>query len=257
MNLSGKTAVVTGGGGPGSGRAVSLRLSHAGAAVVIADVDEAGGRETARQVEAASGRATFARCDVAVESDVRALFERAGADVVVNCASAPYRPGAPMEYWLTTVEVDLLGALHVTRHAVDSMRRRGAGGAIVHFGSTSALGYGRKASGSPAYDVAKAGVHRIATGLGGLAREGIRVNALVPDWVATPEVKSYWDGLTTEQRRAAGAPDVLTTVEEIADAVLLLATDDSLAGRVMVWWSGQPRSLIPAGDPGYVSLEPR
>jgi hypothetical protein len=48
---------------------------------------------------------------------------------------------------------------------------------------------------------------------------------------------------------------VLTTLEEIADAVEQLATDETLAGRVMVWWNGQPKGLIPVGDPGFVALE--
>ena len=86
-------------------------------------------------------------------------------------------------------------------------------------------------------------------------RENIRVNCLVPDCVATQEVKAYWDRLTPQQRREQSVPDVLTTVEEIADAVIELITDETLAGRVMVQWSGQPRRLIPAGDPGYVGLE--
>jgi hypothetical protein len=68
-------------------------------------------------------------------------------------------------------------------------------------------------------------------------------------------VRSYWDSLTPEQRKAQGVPDVLITVEEIAEAVLRLAGDETLAGRVLVYWPGQPPRLIPFGDRGYVSLE--
>ena len=126
----------------------------------------------------------------------------------------------------------------------------------MNFGSTSAIGHGRKHSASPAYDAAKAGVQRLTTTLGRLKeKENISVNCLVPDWVATEEVKAYWDMLTPQQRGEQGVPDVLTTVEEIADAVVELITDETLAGRVMVWWSGQPRRVIPVGDPGYVALE--
>jgi len=62
--------------------------------------------------------------------------------------------------------------------------------------------------------------------------------------------------LTPEQRRAGGVPATLTTLDEIAGAVLRLITDEALSGRVLVWWSGQPPGLIPLGDPGYASLEP-
>jgi len=97
---------------------------------------------------------------------------------------------------------------------------------------------------------------RLTTTLGGLReREGIRVNCIVPDWVATPEVKEYWDALTPEQRREQGVPALLTSLAEIADAVVELIADERLAGRVMVWWSGERRGLIRVGDPGYVGLE--
>jgi NAD(P)-dependent dehydrogenase (short-subunit alcohol dehydrogenase family) len=98
---------------------------------------------------------------------------------------------------------------------------------------------------------------RLTTALGPLgAREGIRVNCLVPGWIASPQVQSYWDSLTPEQRQAKAVPPVLLSLEEIADAVVRLIADDRLAGRLLVWWNGQPPALIPAGDPGYVSLEP-
>jgi NAD(P)-dependent dehydrogenase (short-subunit alcohol dehydrogenase family) len=125
---------------------------------------------------------------------------------------------------------------------------------IVNIGSTSALPHGN--SKAPGYDVAKMGVIRLTTALGWLGeREGIRVNCLVPDWVASPEVKAYFETLTPEQRKRGGVPDVLTSLEEIADAVVELVSDDKLAGRVMIWWSGQPRRLIRVGDPGYERLE--
>lgn len=83
----------------------------------------------------------------------------------------------------------------------------------------------------------------------------IRVNCIVPDWVATEEVQSYVDSLKPEERSPNGVPAVLTTLDEIAAAVLQLATDESLAGRVMVWWSGERAGLIPVGDVGYGCLE--
>jgi NAD(P)-dependent dehydrogenase (short-subunit alcohol dehydrogenase family) len=177
-------------------------------------------------------------------------------DVLVNNASAPYRPADPLGHWLEAVQVDLLGAMYTTLAGISAMQR-GGGGAIVNIGSTSAMGHGRKHSGSPAYDVAKAGVTRLTTTLGWLAdRYKIRVNCLVPDWVATPEVKSFFDALTPEERREKGVPAALTTLDEIADTIVQLATDETLAGRVVVWWSGEPRRLIPLGDPGYARLDP-
>ena len=81
------------------------------------------------------------------------------------------------------------------------------------------------------------------------------MNCIVPDWVATEEVAGYVDTLTPEQCKEQAVPLPLTTLDEIADAVMELITNDSLAGRVMVCWTGQKRGLIPAGDPGYAKLE--
>ena len=98
---------------------------------------------------------------------------------------------------------------------------------------------------------------RLTTTLAPLREElGIRVNCLIPNWVASPPVKAYWDSLTPQQRTDGGVPEVLTTLDEIADAVVRLATDDQLAGRLMIFWnSGEPPRFIPWGDPGCASLE--
>jgi len=260
MVLNDKIAIVTGSGGPGCGRAVALRLAREGCSVVVSDINDAGGAETLRLIEAGGGRAALQHVNVRVASEVEALVAFAeqrfgGLDIVVNNASAPYRPGEPMEHWAEILEADLLGPMNAVLYARPALRRRG-GGVIINFGSTSAVGHGYKHCPVPAYDVAKAAVMRLTTTLGGLReREGIRVNCIVPDWVATPEVKEYWDALTPVQRREQGVPAVLTSLDEIADAVVELITDERLAGRVMVWWSGERRGLIPVGDPGYVGLE--
>src|SRR6266851_4212891 len=147
----------------------------------------------------------------------------------------------------------LLGAMHLTRYAIEAMRR-GSGGAIVHFGSTSGLHH--RPSRAPAYDVAKAGVMRLATSLGWLKEaHGIRVNCIVPDWLATPQVVEYVDGLTPEQRGAQKVPP-LTPIDDIVEAVLRLATDEALFARALVWWSGRRPGLIPVNDHGYSSLYP-
>lgn len=261
MDLVDKVAIVTGGGGAGSGRAIALRLAREGSLVVVSDIDEAAGAETVRQIEAGGGRAAFCKADVGVEDDVHALFafveqKHGGLDVLVNNASGTSHLTGLLENWFELIRVDLMGPVHATFHAVEAMRRRG-GGAIVNIGSTSALGHGRKHSQWPGYDVAKAGVMRLATTLAPLDKlYGIRVNCLVPNWVASPEVKAYWDSLTPEQRKAGDVPEKLTTCEEIADAVLRLSTDETLAGRLMIFWSsGEAPRFIPWGDPGCAGLE--
>jgi NAD(P)-dependent dehydrogenase (short-subunit alcohol dehydrogenase family) len=128
MTMKTKVAVVTGSGGRGCGRAIALRFAREGAAVMVADIDLGGGEETLRLLRAAGARAAFCRADVGSEDQVGALFayaeaELGGVDVLVNNASAPFAPGAPMTEWLNPITVDLLGALYTTRFAVEAMRR--------------------------------------------------------------------------------------------------------------------------------------
>jgi NAD(P)-dependent dehydrogenase (short-subunit alcohol dehydrogenase family) len=254
-----KVAIVTGAGGGGSGRAIARRLARDGASVVVSDINEEGGRETVRLIEEDRGRSSFCRADIARDDDIRALFSFAettygGVDILVNNASSIHQ-GAPLEHWFETIQVDLLGAMSATLLAIAAMRRRG-GGAIVNIGSVSALGHGRRHSPWPAYDTAKAAIIRLTTTLGQLRiSDGIRVNCLVPDWVATDEITAAIAMMTPEERIEWRVPEVLITLDEIADAVVELITNESLAGRVMVRWCGQERKLIADGDPGYRAFE--
>jgi len=261
MEIKGKAVIVTGAGGSGSGRAIARRFAKDGAAVVGSDIDDEGGRETVSRVESEGGRATFFHADVRVENQVSGLVEFAeqtfgGLGVLVNNASAPFRPDEPLDHWVDTVQTDLVGTMYGTRFAIDAMRRH-AGGAIVNIGSISALWHGRtKGGGIPAYDSAKAGVIRLTTGLAWLReKEHIRVNCFAPGWIATDEVRSYWEKLTPTQRVERGAPARLLDLEEAADAVVRLARDESLFGRVLVWWSDDAPGLVAWGDRGYGELE--
>jgi NAD(P)-dependent dehydrogenase (short-subunit alcohol dehydrogenase family) len=261
MNIKGKTAIITGSGGPGCGRATALRFAREGAHVVVSDFNDDAGRETRLEIERDGGRCAYFHADVRREDDVRRLIEFAertfgSVSVLVNNASGPdFGPIGPLEHWTDMVATDLLGATYATRYAIDAMRRSRDGGAIVNISSTSALGYG-PGSPWPAYDAAKSGILHLTTGLGRLAEtDRVRVNCLVPDWVASPQVVAYVNSLKPEERGPRGVPERLITPDEIAAEVLHLATDDSLAGRVMVWWCGQPPRLIPWRDRGYERLE--
>jgi NAD(P)-dependent dehydrogenase (short-subunit alcohol dehydrogenase family) len=174
-----------------------------------------------------------------------------GLDVLINNASAPVG-GDRLEEWAAALETDLLGAVYVTRWAIESMRRRGAG-AIVNMASISALWHGRRTPGGLAgYDVAKAGMIRMTTRLASLAEtDGIRVNCLAPGWIATEGPRKYWESLAPSERAARGVPSRLLSTEQVAEAVVRLAGDLSLAGRVLVWWSEDAPRLIKWGDRGY------
>jgi len=256
-----RVVVVTGAGGTGCGRAIAVRFATGGASVVVSDINEAGGHETVRLIEGAGGRAAFFRTDVRSESQAQALISFAettfgGLHVLVNNASAP-RGGERLEEWTDPLETDLLGAVYATRWAIESMRR-GSGGAVVNMASISALWHGRRTFGGlPGYDVAKAGLIRMTTRLASLAHtDGIRVNCVAPGWIATDEPRHYWESLTPSERVERGVPSRLLSVDQVADVVVRLADDVSLAGRVLVWWSEDAPQLIQWGDRGYRDLVP-
>jgi NAD(P)-dependent dehydrogenase (short-subunit alcohol dehydrogenase family) len=261
MTLAGKIAIVTGSGGTGCGRAIARRFAREGARVVVSDINPAGGEETLRMISAETGQAAFFHADLSAADGMRELIAFArktfgGVDVLVNNASAPYHPETPFGHWMETIQVDLVAPMSGVLACLDSMRERG-GGAIVNIASVSALGHGRKHAEVPAYDVAKSGLIRLTTTLGILGqRDNIRVNCLAPGWIAVPEVQAYVDSLDSDQRARRGVPKTLISTGEIADAVVQLATDETLAGRVMVWWNDEPRGFIPVGDPGYERLKP-
>ncbi len=226
--------------------------------MVVSDVNRSGADETVGLIQSAGGRAIARPADVGVEQQFRDLIafaeETYGAlHILVNNASGPFYPDQPLEHWLEIVQTDFLGTIYGTRLAIDALRRAG-GGAIVNISSISALWHGRLHA-SPGYDAAKAGVIRLTTMLTGLGEtDGIRVNCLAPGWIASEQVRAYWEPLTPEQRIERGAPARLLQLDEVAAAVLRLATDRTLYGRVMVWWSEDEPKLIPWGDPGYASL---
>jgi NAD(P)-dependent dehydrogenase (short-subunit alcohol dehydrogenase family) len=77
------------------------------------------------------------------------------------------------------------------------------------------------------------------------------VNCLAPGWIATDGPRQYWESLTPAQRIERGVPSRLLTTTEVATAVLRLAADETLAGRVVLWWSEDAPRLITWTDRGY------
>jgi NAD(P)-dependent dehydrogenase (short-subunit alcohol dehydrogenase family) len=251
VEIAGSVALVTG-AGAGIGRATALRLAHEGAAVGVADVDDAGGQETAQGIGATGGRAAFVHADVGRESDVRDMVDFAiatfgGLDILVNNAGVvakPAFPDAELEQWMRVLDVNLRGVMLGTHYAIQAMRERG--GAIVNIASLAGVGFGPHDA--PDYAATKAGVARFSAALAPLhARLGIRVNCICPDWVDTPMSRRTRERMSPAEEAATVPPGILAP-EEIADAAVELIRDDSLAGRVMSCWCGQPRSLLPVPD---------
>jgi hypothetical protein len=72
------------------------------------------------------------------------------------------------------------------------------------------------------------------------------VNCIVPNWIGTAEVLAEIEAMTPEER--AEVPEVPTTPAEIAEHVVELIEDESLAGRVFIWWTGQKPKAVPLDE---------
>jgi 3-oxoacyl-[acyl-carrier protein] reductase len=194
FDFSDKVAIVTG-AGRGIGSAYAHGLASAGAAVVVADIDELGAKTVASEIEGVGGKAIGVRVDVADEASTNEMARAAteaygGIDYLVN--NAAVFGGMKLDLLLTVdwdylqrfMAVNLTGALLCTRACYEQIASRG-GGAIVNQSSTAAYLY------AGYYGWAKAGINsltsQLAHELGGMR---IRVNAIAPGPIDTEAARS-------------------------------------------------------------------
>jgi NAD(P)-dependent dehydrogenase (short-subunit alcohol dehydrogenase family) len=234
--VEGKVAVITG-AAQGIGRACAELLAREGAWVVIGDIRTDQGAATVEAIRAEGGEALFRQTDIIYEEQCAALIHSAvenfgRLDVLVN--NAGWFPRATLEQtttelWDRVIAVNLRGAFYCCKYAVPQMRA-GGGGSIVNMGSVNAV------QGIPtlfAYAAAKGGLLTLTRTLAGAhAREGIRVNYVMPGWVLTDTEREVQRriGVGEDELRRAGEALPLgrhQTPEDIAYAVLYLASDES------------------------------
>ncbi len=244
MKLENKNAIVTG-AAKGMGAAITLTLAREGADVLLTARDTGALEEVAGQVRALGRRAEIVSTDVTDDVQVKALVEKAKAffdnriDILVNVAGVTGPIEMPVweiesEDFSYVLESNIRGTFLPMKYTLQAMVPRKSG-KIVNIGGTSGLrGYRFRA----AYSSSKWGVRGLTrTAAIDAGEYGINVNVVCPGIVHTPRM----DKLCEEKARVRGWPveqvyqeyvdDMIlkrvTEPQDIADAVLFLASDDS------------------------------
>lgn len=227
--LKGKVAIVTG-AASGIGRATAKMFAQGGAKVAVADYDAAGGQETVDMIKGDGEEATFIETDVSKAEDVQRMVKQTvdiygQLDIIFNNAgvgeTAKAAEASP-EHWDKVLSINLKGVFLGCKYAIPEMIRVG-GGSIVNNGSILAeVGF----SEATAYSASKHGVVGLTQTIAiDYASQGIRANVVCPGFIRTPMVTSNIGEDEAEQIAAMHPLGRMGEPEEVAEAVLFLASD--------------------------------
>jgi 3-oxoacyl-[acyl-carrier protein] reductase len=231
-DLSSKAALVTG-GSRGIGKAISLALAEAGAAVALTyrEGAEAGG-EVVRQIEAQGGRALAVQMDVRDRAAVRAAVAAAekhwgGLDILVNNAGI----NQPTDFdqitdpdWDEILAVNLKGPFICAQEALPALRRRG-GGSIINIGSVSGQYGGPRTA---HYAASKAGLISLGQVIARFAaRDQIRCNTVAAGLIASDMAAAGLQAAAVSKAAEGIILGRLGTAAEVARVVVFLASEAS------------------------------
>jgi NAD(P)-dependent dehydrogenase (short-subunit alcohol dehydrogenase family) len=236
-DLTGRVALVTG-AGSGIGAAAARALSAHGAAVAVTDIAGDSAERVAKEIEQGGGRAVAHVLDVAAEDAWRKVVARTEAElgpITVLHGNAAPTGGAVMSrdldvtamdpgVWDLIMAVVLRGNMLGCKHVIPSMIAAGGGSIVL----TSSIKGRVGSSARTAYSVAKGGldqlVRMVATEYGYL---GIRCNGIAPGIIATPGLRETAGDEYVARLQAAHLVPRLGTAEDVAGAVVYLASDAS------------------------------
>ena len=232
MSLQGRVALVTG-GSRGIGRAISIAMAQAGAAVVLSFRErEAPAREVVEEISAGGGKAIALQMDVRDREAVRKVIahteaEWGGLDILVNNAGI----NKPTDFgqitdddWDEILAVNLKGAFICAQESLPSLRRRG-GGSIVNISSVSGQYGGPRTA---HYAASKAGLISLGQVIARFgAKDNIRCNTIAAGLIKSDMAEAGMQSAAV-RKLAEGIPlGRLGTPEDVAQAAVFLASDAS------------------------------
>lgn len=230
MRLAGKVALISG-GGKGIGAATSRRFAEEGAHVGIGDVDREAGAAQAQQLSDAGLSATFVALDVTRAANWQSALQtltdqHGGVDILVNNAGIYYRHGLESvdeTEWDSVLAVNAKGPFLGAKAVIPSMKQRG-GGSIINISSTAGI----RGSIAPHYGASKGAVRLLTKSIAvNFARDGIRCNSVHPGPVDTEMGHAAVPQDHRDQRLARVPLGRFGRPDEIANAILFLASDES------------------------------
>jgi NAD(P)-dependent dehydrogenase (short-subunit alcohol dehydrogenase family) len=235
MRLQNKTALITG-GSSGIGRESALLFAREGAQVVVADINDEAGSETASLIRQAGGEAVYFHADVSKAADAAAMVEFAEKtygklQVLFNNAGIMHSDdddavSTEEAVWDLTMRINVKGVFFGCKYGIPALRRAG-GGSIINTASFVAL----LGAATPqiAYTASKGAVLSMTRELAVIhARENIRVNALCPGPLRTELLMKFLNTEEKKQRRLVHIPmGRFGEAREMAQAALFLASDES------------------------------